>query len=993
MDFPATLIQRLREEKIVPFVGAGISRSIISKSTNQPLFPSWRELLDQAAVKLQTENKADYASLVQSLLRIDQPDFLQAAKHAKGALGSVWYGFLKEQFDHKKDAAVENSLRCAREVWQLGSKLVITTNYDRVLRWTCPDQVDMEIWDIEAPAEQAIMVRAGLIKPVLWHLHGYIDDVTNIILTPDGYERMYPSQVIEARFGAGLETLRALMASRSFLFIGFSLDDEAFGLQLNAVNTVFAGAVGPHYSLVKSADIDAAKARKIPGVEFIPFVDYGEPFFQTLVSLSTIAHSRESAALLSGSDRTETPPALSTSVAPVRVKDEFEDSSDTPPPIDNWVGRSYELDCMRDEKLKVIAVTGIGGQGKSTLVARYLKELSAAGEFWDWRDCKEESNTLHTSLVKIIERITNGQRLASDMSGENVESVIKLFFNITLSIKGVFVFDNIDQYVDVHRSQVVESMNVFIQSALKSAGRSRFIFTSRPKLNYESPVFFQVELHGLSLNETFALFVARGLSIPYDRITEVHDLTQGHPLWINLIVTQVIKNCVDIHGLVTRIKNGKASGLPNAMLREIWNTLNPKQQKLLRYLAEIVRPETEQQVGQYVSRDLNYNQFGKVLRQLKAVDLVVVKSPPDAPDTIELHPLIREFVRRQFTVSERSPYISTIIVFIDKIIVALRSRPEDEVSHTVLQSWVAKVELLINSGDYNQALIVLQEARRPLLRRGFAEEFVRLAVSALAIHEWTEATSTDMQGYDEVIEILVDVLSQLGRFSEAEEYISRFAQTVPGATARYVCLCNMRTHCYWLQEQFELAKEWGRRGVELKAEVQLDTRHDCSHNLALAQRDSGDLDAALEFFLHGIELSIVTDPVQIDARRGGAFYGNIGRCLYLKRDFEGAFACLLKSAWLLERARDENVLVNQGWAAFWLGELLQQDGKPDIAYLCFRRTAAKLSQISPPRSETAQKAADRISALASNDLKGVEDWQIERKYLDWMNRSRLFTAE
>ena len=146
MDLPATLIQRLKSGMIVPFVGAGISRSVKAKNSGTSLFPSWFELLERAAIRLQRENKSEYATLVQSLIRIDKPDFLRAAEYARNALGSIWYEFLKEQFDYKREASEDDGLKDARQIWQLGSKLVITTNYDRVLRWTCPDPSDLGIW-------------------------------------------------------------------------------------------------------------------------------------------------------------------------------------------------------------------------------------------------------------------------------------------------------------------------------------------------------------------------------------------------------------------------------------------------------------------------------------------------------------------------------------------------------------------------------------------------------------------------------------------------------------------------------------------------------------------------------------------------------------------------------------------------------------------------------------------------------------------------------
>src|SRR3954469_16174795 len=78
---------------------------------------------------------------------------------------------------------------------------------------------------INAPAEQAEYLRRGELRaPTVWHLHGHIDNAAELILTPDGYASLYPAAgETEPRHQAALETLRHLLASRSFLFVGFSL--------------------------------------------------------------------------------------------------------------------------------------------------------------------------------------------------------------------------------------------------------------------------------------------------------------------------------------------------------------------------------------------------------------------------------------------------------------------------------------------------------------------------------------------------------------------------------------------------------------------------------------------------------------------------------------------------------------------------------------------------------------------------------------------------
>jgi hypothetical protein len=296
MEFPGTLVERLRTQKLIPFVGAGVSMAVRCKRTKKPLFPSWRELLVEAAARLDREKKQREANLVRAFLDLDTPDYMEAARYAEKALGPIWLDFLRGQFNHTKAKAEKSSLELARACWDLNCSLVITTNYDRVLRWTCPEAGDVSVWNIQSPYEQGSFARNGSERSVIWHLHGNIEEPDRIILTPDSYRRLYPQgkEETESQLGAAILTLRSLLTSHSLLFVGFSLDDEAFGLQLRAVCELFAGSTGPHYALIHRRK---AESVRIPGVEVIPFEDYGQPLVDTLRALRRLAGEDDARAL------------------------------------------------------------------------------------------------------------------------------------------------------------------------------------------------------------------------------------------------------------------------------------------------------------------------------------------------------------------------------------------------------------------------------------------------------------------------------------------------------------------------------------------------------------------------------------------------------------------------------------------------------------------------------------------------------------------------
>jgi hypothetical protein len=279
-SLPSTLIEALKNRSVIPFVGAGVSRAVTDES-GQNLFPTWREFLLAAAERLRDERMIPQANRVQATVECD--DYLDAAKVARNALGPTWFDFLKAQFDPPASRARPAGLELARVVWRLGSPLAVTTNYDRVLAWASPPDEAPRHWSVSDRVNLVDIQKDCVGQPTIWHLHGLIDRPEEIILTPDGYNKLYPTggQINDA-YEAALTTLRYLLTARTFLFIGFGMED-AIQQQIRWVRETFAGAGGKHFVLVRSKD-QAAIEKELHGlsVQPIPFSDFGQPLLELL---------------------------------------------------------------------------------------------------------------------------------------------------------------------------------------------------------------------------------------------------------------------------------------------------------------------------------------------------------------------------------------------------------------------------------------------------------------------------------------------------------------------------------------------------------------------------------------------------------------------------------------------------------------------------------------------------------------------------------------
>jgi hypothetical protein len=87
----------------------------------------------------------------------------------------------------------------------------------------------------------------------------------------------------------------------------------------------------------------------------------------------------------------------------------------------------------------------------------------------------------------------------------------------------------------------------------------------------------------------------------------------------------------------------------------------------------------------------------------------------------------------------------------------------------------------------------------------------------------------------------------------------------------------------------------------------------------------------------------------------------------------------------LENCSDSNVLLNLGFAALWIGEILEAKNDYGSAYVAFRRAFSKWKLVSPPRARTAMEGADRVREMIPLSIAvPISDWECDKAFLDWL---------
>lgn len=279
-DWSETLVDRIAHQDFVLFIGAGLSSNSQNSLGVKP--PRWRGLLEALRDKF-VANSTQALTAVNKAIRAG--DLLSAAEliehhcETKGRLDDFRTEIVRLTDGGEGEQASllfqKNDLHDL--ISDLFPRIIVTTNYDTILErhfTTGYKALTYEKKDI------ASYIRQG--KYVLIKLHGSASDSAHMILTRMDFTRLRK----EGR--NTLETLEALLLTRTALFIGYSLDDPDLRLLLE--NQFGAkGAPPGHYLLAsdKTSAVHKSLLREAYGVNVVEYSgDHGAGVTRSLETLS-----------------------------------------------------------------------------------------------------------------------------------------------------------------------------------------------------------------------------------------------------------------------------------------------------------------------------------------------------------------------------------------------------------------------------------------------------------------------------------------------------------------------------------------------------------------------------------------------------------------------------------------------------------------------------------------------------------------------------------
>ncbi|MEX5869523.1 SIR2 family protein [Providencia hangzhouensis] len=948
---PNQLIEAIVDDKLIIFVGAGLSFS--------SGLPTWKKIV------LDTLNNPNIekGSAFKDALEIGILSPLEVLDKIKEKNKRDVYINFEKAVSEKILAPIYNKLSKL-------SKKFITTNYDYLIEY------NTGIYKIDTSSNYNLQ-KLDQEDAFVLKIHGCASAIDNAIIFTSDYDNLYKGS---STGGLANFQLNKILSTHSCLFIGYSLSDSYLVELFDSLNKMYNG-IGREHFIITTEDVNHDFVETIKIESYNSFPEY-------IDSLISIIEEKNTA-----SNDTDLTLHSNTIESPSHGDESFQLTlgHDTPPVIENWAGRVDELNALKLSH-KACFITGIGGQGKSALASKFLTDVDRNEYIYcDWRDFKEEELNFQTKLYQLIKLVSNNQIKVDSLIGLETDILVDKFFNLLGSQKGIFVFDNIDKYIDLQSFTPTGDMKKFFDYVLSSPHNSRFIFTCRPFIHFAGVGSYQIRLEGLKLTEVAELISKYHKNIKSNELNHLayrlYQNTQGHPLWMGLILAQSRVNFNQIDVVLGKIeKRDLSKGDTNfstivsaTVLEDLWDGLKEREKIILRTLSICNIAESQEELSKIVEKKINYNQFSKGLRSLKSLNLIVEK---EGEGYLELHPLVREFIKGKYDTRDQESYIALYMSYLDGYIVLLKNKFGKVLPHDDIDLLIKKVEVLISAGRLQNAVDEIRLTCDSLLISGYCEEFLRLCDLVMDRISWTHSFIAKILGFHEFMDEFFTRSADFGRYDIFDKYIEKYSSVFQVADSNQILIKSSKCHRYWVEGDFDKSITFGKSAADLIDLLGQKDSWSGKHRYHLALRDSGvesNILIALDYFCEGKSLDELTnDDIDITF---STHYGNIGKCYLLLKEYKKALKLVCKSYQsFINGNLSYHDLHNVGYAAKWLSDIFTVTMPNNSANLYFLLYARNVWKNDMPSE--ANKISHTISSFPANtanqSIVSLESWQIEK---------------
>jgi hypothetical protein len=702
-------------EELCRVLEAGEAIALVGAGASAGLWPLWNEFLRGFIAFSEKNGKISPAEA--EFFQDEAPQTpLETAQQLRNKIGDhLYFEYLQETFGDKTSAQTGGAFTLTHQaLLQLPIHNYLTLNYDAGLtnaRAALYPKATTSyyFWD----QEEARRVRDRHYKRQVLHAHGRYDRADSIILTLDDYRRAYDNR-------AFVRLLEEIFAFEKLLIVGFGLSDPYIKQLFNNISKDYKKSPLRHIALVGLDDRDLLVTHLLrERVEML----YGARILfyptknhhQALTSWLTVLAQKYAA--VTGSQTAEeiqplaTPPQLKTSLPDKYIHQPTDDA--------NYKGRVQDFATLNrwgnDPATRMIAVTGIGGQGKTSLAGRWLKqerspELARMPVFY-WSFYEDPD------VGKFLEQVVEFCRPVVCVENRQEIEPISLILSVVKQDRLLLVLDGLEvlqeDAVGVTHGRINHPLlEQFLRQWLRFPHQGLIILTSRfrfPQLEPDSGIgFHHLNLVRLSREDGVALLAKLNIRGEQQLLETYVDRLYGHPLALRVLASTVKRCCF---GDLTQFE-----GDPILTAAGDDDPLTQKLQHLLGFYERQLKNGQRELLGiiSLFKRPVEIKSFLTLLGSMKSLEstpLAKAKAPEiekqldllsddflieKTPKGITTHPVIRDYFRTANQISGSRREVSDF----------LKARPGGKQPRNIeeVRDLMEAVQLLCDEGEFKAAL-------------------------------------------------------------------------------------------------------------------------------------------------------------------------------------------------------------------------------------------------------------------------------------------------
>jgi len=686
-------------------------------------------------------------------------------------------------------------------------------------------------WD----QEEAKRIVDKNFKRLVLHAHGRHDRADSIILTLDDYRRAYDHRPF-------VRLLEHLFVFEKLLFVGFGMSDPYIKHLCNKITADYKKDLR-HIALVglddKDMPVNAVIRERVEMVYgarilFYPAKNNHKALADWLTALAEKYRSIE---------KSRTAEEIEPIHVPAQLQEVLPDKFVHQPTDDeNFKGRRQDFETLNrwanDPDTRTIVVTGIGGQGKTALIGRWLKherkpDLARIPVFyWSFYEDLDVGKFLE-QVVEFCLPIVHGQ------GSVDIEP-ISFILEVVQQVRLLMVLDGLEVLQEEANSPAHGRINhpvleQLLQQWLRYRHKGLMILTSRFRFQqlerFSGAGFHHLDLERLSQEDGVSLLKKLDVRGDQTLIEQYVEALYGHPLALRVLVSTVKRCCFGDLGQFKGDSVLTAAGGQDRLSQKLKHLLGFYERQLKNGQKELLG------IISLFKRPVQIKSFVTLLGKMKSLqktplakaDATTIKKQLDLlindflvekkKEGITTHPIIRDYFRTSLQLTGARHEVADF----------LKARPGAEQPQNIeeVRDLVEAVQLLCDEGEFKVASDMYCSR---LDERGYGFDVFR---DLPAVTEGLECNLSFVQ--DTACQQKTE--KTLGKGYRADYYA--------GAGLYYLLLGNL-VH----------SREWWNKALEIYRQLQQNSYQGrCLQEISLIELAIGDIRQARDTVFKALNLS------------------------------------------------------------------------------------------------------------------------------------------